>query len=404
MNLNLLDKKNTINYLRILFSFSFLLSFPFSSAINNISYGLLMATSIFILFKNKQTIKISRLGYISIFVVLLLILDILFLGNISKDYNTIFRYLILLTSPLLFYGDKHSNFQFKKIYLISYGVFFLIAVFDIFNHFLEFNNFSFYKGVVKVKDAFFFERLYFGLFSVLAAIISSDIFKNKYLKKYTVLLLILLINFIIATRLAFLIVFAILISQAIIDAKRISLKKTFISGAILLIVFIGLISINEGFRSRFLLNSKSYDEFVLKFKINEPRYAIWKCAFLISTDNPEFNKLTGFSSNDQLFKNLFGCYEKHVYIEAKRNWFLRDKLNTHNQFIHFYLLHGIVGLSFIVLLIFSFLLYNHNVLSLYLLLSIVLFCTIESFIFRQIGVYLISVSLYLLLNNRQHNL
>ena len=382
--------------LRILFSFAFLISFPFSTAINNIAFGVLISLSIYLLIIRKHKLQFTRLGYISIGVVLFLILDIAFFGDITEDIDTILRYLILLSSSIFFVGDESFILKFKKIYLIVYGFFFCIILYNLIGHYLEFNQFILHKSLVNVEKVLFFERLYFGLFSTIAAIIACSIFREAYVIKFIILISILLITFMIATRLAFLLLICIFISQIINDYRIIFSKKVILPGALLILVFFSLASVNGGFKKRFLFQSKSYNDFVENFKINEPRYAIWKCAKIISIENTRFNKIIGFSRNSELFDNLFQCYEEHIYIKNKREWFLRDKLNTHNQFIHVFLLHGGIGIGLIILMFIAFFRYKKNIISIYLLLTIILFSMIESFIFRQIGVYLIFVCFSLL--------
>ena len=389
----------SIANLRGLFSFVFLISFPFSTAINNIAFGLLMAISTYLLIRKKSKLQFTSLGYISIGVVVFLISDIVFFGSISQDIDNILRYFVLLISPMLFLGDKEFAVQFKKIYLFVYGIFFCIILYNLFQHYLEFNQFVLHKSSVNVGKSLFFERLYFGLFGTIAAIITCSLFKKAYMIKYIILISILLIDFMIATRLAFFMLILIIVSQVIIDSKFIFSKKILLPAVLLIIVFVSLASVNNGFKKRFFFQSTSFDDFVENFKINEPRYAIWKCARLISLENSDFDKTFGFSGNPELFSNLFQCYEEHVYIKEKRAWFLRDKLNTHNQFIHIFLLHGLIGLTLTIFMFTMFFVYKKDLISIYLLLTIIMFGMIEIFIFRQIGMYLIFICFSLLSNN-----
>ena len=399
--INELRKTSYLNFWRTLLSLAFIISFPFSTAVNNISYVLLLLISLILSIKKKTSVKLTKLNIISVLVVVYLILDIILSGGFIKDSETILRYLVLLSSTLIFFDDRKFLFLFKKVYLIIYGVFSIFIIYNLIEHYIEFDKFILHKSSVNVEQVLFFERLYFGLFSTIASIITCSIFKKHKTFKFGLLIYILLINFVIATRLAFILVSLIGLSQIIFEIKSVLSLKRIILFTFTFSLFLGLFSINDGFKKRFLLNSESYTDFILKFKINEPRYAIWKCTKTISLHNEKFNILYGYASNIELFDNLFQCYEEHVYIKEKREWFLRDKLNTHNQFIHIFLLHGLFGFLLIIVLLGILLAYKNDLNSLYLLTTIIMFGMIESFIFRQIGVYLIAICFGLLTENNK---
>lgn len=379
--------------IRFFLFFLFVLSISFSPAINNITFALLLAISgYYWFFKNEnKRIKIRVLGIISLLILTYLLLDVTLLGKFSDDARLLGNYFILFLSPFLFWGNKKNIVRFKKGFLLAYSFFFLFTLYGVTRNFIEFGEFNFYKFGGGIKDFLLFERLYIGFSSIIAGILVVDIFDAKKSKKYIFLFAILLINFLIASRLAFITLVFIFVTQLVFDfRKKITLKQfSFITIAVIGVFFIGLK--NEGFQKRLYLNSDSLEDFVLQIKIKEPRYAIWRCVLRMDDPKLGFNKWTGYSSQEKINKNLVDCYASSIYIDDKREWFVKSAYNTHNQFLFTYLYHGIIGVSLLIVFFFVLLYARPTIISWYFILAIILFFSIENALYRQIGTYLIGI-------------
>ncbi|MBN8105843.1 hypothetical protein, partial [Vibrio vulnificus] len=72
--------------------------------------------------------------------------------------------------------------------------------------------------------------------------------------------------------------------------------------------------------------------------------------------------------------------------------------NTHNQFVEYYLLSGIIGLSLFLSLFFNIgIVIRRNFHSIALLVCLFNFCLVENLMDRQLGAYLIGLTLFLAL-------
>ncbi len=381
--------------------FVFLITLFKGSAINNISYVLILIITF--LTSERKSFKIkppkSFKTVILLITICYLIFDLSVLGSFQENTKLLARYLVLFTAPLLFLNANSESF--KKIYLMAYTVFFCLTIYSIVTNYVTYNAFNFYKFGGNAKDYMFIERLYFGFMSVLASIFIIDRFKVKIALKYSLLISVLLVIFLIASRFAFFVIFLLLFNQIRKDFKNnISFVK--IGVGILFISVLFLLGLrNEGFKKRLFLNSNSVENFILNIKINEPRHAIWKSSLTLVKQN-DFDKLTGFRSITELRILLVESYKKNVYIKSKRDWFVQKKFNTHNQYLFVFLLNG--GLGLMLLLISLGLLYFYNNLELAKSISflVILFFLIENPFNRQIGTYLVTICVALICQKHIH--
>jgi len=95
---------------------------------------------------------------------------------------------------------------------------------------------------------------------------------------------------------------------------------------------------------------------------------------------------------------LVSCYNVLISKEDKREYFVEEKFNPHNQYFDFLLSYGIIALLLFLGFLITLSLKNSN--SYYkmsLILTIVVFAFIESFFQRQIGGYLFAIIFILIL-------
>jgi O-antigen ligase len=131
------------------------------------------------------------------------------------------------------------------------------------------------------------------------------------------------------------------------------------------------------------------------------RTLVWECGFDLVSAN--WNNLLGSgfkNTNDK----LANCYNERIDDDNTRVWFKSQNLNTHNQFLDFYLSSGLVGIAFFVgIILFLFIQHRNQFFPVASLLTIVLFGLTENFLYRQIGAYFFGFVLIVLLSNLKYS-
>jgi O-antigen ligase len=177
------------------------------------------------------------------------------------------------------------------------------------------------------------------------------------------------------------------------------LKTSLIKKAILTIIFFslisGLVSINNNIRERFFLTG-SFNEFMIKLNLHEPRVVIWDCAFDIS-QRDDFNPLIGFSSKLEI-ENLFKeCFGEKISNKYRASYFFESINNSHNQFINTYLVSGLIGLilfsSFFILQLIQ---HRRIFFKTAMLISLIFFLLVENMLSREFGVYIFCLTILLI--------
>ena len=173
--------------------------------------------------------------------------------------------------------------------------------------------------------------------------------------------------------------------------KSLTSKLIFIT--VLMAVIAMTIGLNKNLSQRLHVND-SFEKTWANLSANEPRAAIWPCAFAL-TRQPDFNFFFGFSSEDEIREKLSDCYGTSITgNESKRQWFLEERFNTHNQFLDAMLLGGFVGLL-LLLCFFGYTIaqLKSNFFAVSLLVSVVFFFAFENCLHRQLGCYVFAIIL-----------
>ena len=101
------------------------------------------------------------------------------------------------------------------------------------------------------------------------------------------------------------------------------------------------------------------------------------------------------------------CYENTIEEKSKRNWFIAQRYNTHNQYIDIYLGSGIIALALMITGILILLIKNRRqFFPTALMVTFIAFALVENVFHRQIGAYYIGfilLALILELNSDQKN-
>lgn len=256
--------------------------------------------------------------------------------------------------------------------LVVLFIFLTIAVYHVLNtgSFYIFNpdnlvneNFFFYHRFTKPFDI---HAVYFGIYLVFSTCILLNDFqnKNRNLKiKRVVALSILALGIYLMQSFAVLFVYFVVILVFLINLnkKMVNLKKL----ALLVLIILLPITI-------FYQKAKVFDGKVFKYNIEEDvhssnwnslniRLAKWECA------------IAAFKENNLFLGSGVGCTQDKLDEMYKKKNFtigIAKRFNTHNQYIHYLVTLGILGLaSFLIFLTVAF--YKSLISKDYLLFSII---------------------------------
>lgn len=319
-------------------------------------------------------------------------------GELFSNLSMIGRLLIIPVFLILLLKGNSENiiksFWFSYI-LLTVLVFIKINIYYFVYGDLKFNT------IKEFHTLLFIDRPYFGFVSLVGIILSIKYFEKH--KKYKFLIYsISIISFaliyIVAARLTMLTVFILCLVFVFKKIRTSILKKTIIL-FVLSFGFVTSLVLNKNFINRLVVNQG-----VTSFMDYEPRFVIWPCTTKIISENTT-NIIVGFGGFTETQKQLCECYEKNIDNESKRSWYLERKFNTHNQFLGFLLIGGVISL-----IIFTYLLYQlflESYMNIYLFsiwISFVLFLIFENIFYRQYGCYLVAIIIiFLTQKNNEKN-
>lgn len=281
----------------------------------------------------------------------------------------------------------------KTAALVAINASILVSLFKVGRFYFFFNYLPFADDWA-TNHVLVLERPYAGLYSILAIIISFDLFvKNRNIKSKTLygicFFLSLFFIFFIAIRISIL-TFFLLAFIYVFFYMRISRLKRVSLILLSLAFFLLILQINKNISKRFFIN-ETIEQTKEQIKNFEPRVVIWDCALGIY-DEKDFSALFGLESNASISNKLVACYDKSLEDYNRRNWFLNVKFNTHSQFIDFFLIGGFVGIMLLSsFLIKSFLVIRTNFYALAILFSFMMSMSIENIFHRQFGCLIFSI-------------
>ncbi len=362
-------------------------SLPLSMAIPNICLALLIV--LYLIKKEKINFKsyVLKATIILIsFFILKAILTHTFLLNIF------FYKKLLIVLALTLLVQKIENRNLVKIFFIG-GVLLaiIITIYNVGNYYLKFHEIPLGDTSQSIK-LLMIHRPYFGFMGVLAIIFLLQLKAAMLTKKsYLYLCIFLISSFIvfISARLSLFLILIIFIT-IILKNKQISFNKAAFYISLSLITLFVIFYVNNNLKQRFHLQN-SFKETISELSNYEPRVIIWSCSYNLIKQK-DYNFLFGFNDLQNIKNYLVNCYVDKIENKSKREYYITEKFNSHNQFIDFFLSGGIVGLlifiSFFVYIIYYIKL---NIYSLLLVLSFILFCFLENVLWRQMGAYLFGI-------------
>ncbi len=390
--------------LAAIYPFAFLLLYliiPFDNYIRvlpNILLGILVIAFPFVVKKEdfKKLRNPSFLLFLLFFV--FLFFNTTIAGRIIEDWKVISKVgiavgLVLLYIPISDFKKIDSAIIFSSLAAIVFSIYNFVLIAD------ATGNFALGESP-QVVESLLVDRLYLGMLSLLSIMVSYRAISPQFHPNNNYYLANIFCN----------VVFIVLIASkiAVVILGFLILIKLFysIKGKHRILFFIGLLTmVVIGY---FLLKPKvneteeSKNNFATQIFQNsntlEVRAVVWHC-FNSVLEKEDFTLLgIGFSKTKD---KLEACYAEEISDVEKREIFVTERYNTHNQFFDFYLSAGFLALLlFIIFIIASAFTLRKNYFNMAMLCILVLYCLVENVFHRQMGAYYIGFILLMLISGK----
>jgi O-antigen ligase len=314
----------------------------------------------------------------------------LFFANILYDLKVYKGILLLFWLSLLLRKIKDVAL-FKLFILLGINTCILSSLFLI-GLFFYTNNVLPFANTAEVNHLLLLERPYIGFAAVLGFLLAVEkailFAKYKWLYLINAIVLILFIV-LISARISIITLFCIAVVYFLFYYKAKWYQK-FLFTTVLILLFGIVIVANKNISERFFIKN-NIEESLKTASDYEPRIVIWNCANNM-TGKKDFSLITGFKGYETVTNNFLDCYATTIENQSKKGYFLSEKFNSHNQFIDFYLIGGVLGLLlFICFFIKLFYEVKTNFFSVAIVISFLLFFFVENIFYRQFGCYLFGI-------------
>ena len=303
--------------------------------------------------------------------------------------------LVILYLPVNNFKKINKAIIFSSLAAIVYS---LVKLFILINQGVAFT----FLESASVIEAILADRIYLGFLAVLSILVSYQELRTSYHPDNRYYLANIVINVVfilfIVSRIAILTLLIIFILSLFHSKKR-GPQMLFATGGILLAATFVFV-LNKDLRRKVFYsnNAEKHQGLVANTLAFEPRAIIWDCGLKISEQ--ENNLLTGIGFTETNRK-LSSCYNTTITDEKRKEWFISQEYNIHNQFFDIYLAAGIGAIALFSLAILVLFIRNRK--SFYpsaLLVTLVCFAMVENVFHRQIGAYYVGfILLSLLIKN-----
>jgi O-antigen ligase len=363
---------------------------PFSYSVSNIL--LLLTVLVFIIDFDKRDFKAYSKTPFFVLAILVLYLYSQAIGNgtLMTDLSYYKKYIYLIVIPILFFRVKEYRFV-KIAALLAVNITILISLYRFYNFYRKFHYIPFGNGW-EVNFTLFLERPYAGVFCLLSIIISFDLYRNSSTRNYLFLLSLLLsvgFIFFISIRASILTLFVLLLVYIVFYFKA-KIKYKLLLFTALIILFGLLFSFNKNIANRFFITD-SIQKTIETTKEQEPRVLIVACAReIINQEN--FSFLFGSDSYASIQNQLQTCYESSIKDYSRKNWFIEQNFNSHNQFLDLFLIGGLIALLiFTYFLITLFFGVRLNFFAVSIVLTFMILLLFENVFHRQFGCFIFTI-------------
>lgn len=372
----------------------FCASLPFTDiakALPNILLCVLVLLTPFIFLKEKfQTIKKPLLIILTL---LLFIISITVVLGRWEDLKIIER-LFYLPLILVLTSQSQNIRQHLLAFVLSAATLLTLSGFNLITEYLREGELILNTGG-KVDELLLGARPYVSfmyLISAYACFYLSSISQKKH-KLSLVCLGIIFIGFIflIASRISILSLIFSLIFSTIYFFRKPKYHLNLFIGVFGLGTLLFIFSDTIG--KRFFVNVETATRLA-----SEPRYHIWECASSeLTTDAKTWLFGKGFYGTEEALVNCYSSRDRFL-SEDQQQWFVNSRFNTHNQYIDLLLSTGVISLViFIFFLAWLGVKSLKNYYALNFMLFTLLFLFTENLLVRQIGLLLISIVFYFVL-------
>lgn len=364
-----------------------ILSIPYSLKAQNI---ILIAISLFFVadYKGMKRLDFSRLKKIPVMLFFLFLAYFFTMGvvtgNLADNKYGLFPVLVLI--PVL--ALKISDFnKLLFAFMLSAFVLSVPAIYNLLSYYIRVNELNLGEGTF-INDLLGMERPYLGFLCVISVFSALNLIKD-YPRYKTALLsfvaYIVLFVFFISARISVLTILAMAALYFVFYLKMSNVKRIGLV-TVMAIIPVVIIMSSSNLRMRFFIG-EDWESSVKALKRYEPRLITWDCARDIATSE-DFSPLVGLTSYNKLDEKLIACYGSKMENKHRANFFIERKLNTHNQYICYYLLTGVIGLVLVIAFFASSLvLYRKDFTKVSMIFAVMLFFVVENVMNRQIGNY-----------------
>lgn len=388
--------------LAAIYPYAFLLLYliiPFDNyirALPNILMAILLIAFPFIV--KREDFKKLKNGAIFLFALLFiyLVLNTFFVERWAEDGKVLMKVLLALGLAVLYipvadFNKINRAIIFSSLAAILFSVYHFVLITD------ATGNFSLGDSP-QVVEALLIDRLYLGLLAILSIMVSANSINIKYAPENNYHLANILVNvvfiFLIESKIALAILLILFILKVLYKLKY--KARMWAVGGILAILIFGFFIVKpfqtlRNMDTSFTNNSTGifHDS-----KNLELRFIVWGCVNKVIVG--EDFTWSGFGFNGSKDK-LVTCYGNSIKNPAKRDMFLTERYNSHNQLADFYLSAGFIALIlFLLFIIFCFFSVSKNYFPTAMLVILVLYCLVENLFQRQIGAYYVGFILIML--------
>lgn len=374
------------------------LSIPFDNyvrALPNILTGILIALFLFII-KKSDFKRLQLLPFITYVVFVgFLLLNAALQDRFTSDFNFINKVLLSL-GLVIFYLPIRDMTKVKNAVIFSALA---AIIFSVVNIFILVNaaeevTLNFPRQVV---EALLTDRIYLGLLSIISILISYQSIIQKYHPNNRYHLANIVINMLFIGLMLSKIAMIILIVLAVL--KQLYGKQPVLRTAAAVIIA-GL-----GFYffiiPKAVSTGEAQNNIIASTFTWELRKTVWDCATDLIDSKPLLVSGIGF---EETREELVACYD-NTLSKAKRQRFVTNRYNTHNQFIDLYLTSGIIAVALFVIFLITTLVYSRKrYLSMAFMLVFLSYLLVENVYHRQIGAYYIGLILIMLLIDNKFSL
>ena len=323
----------------------------------------------------------------------------IFLGHFLEDLNVIKKLFQILLLLILSFGLKRNALEQLKSGIIFGSLFAVIySLIKITSIIIETGSFNFSNGPI-INDTLPLQRLYLGLLCVISLILVMDRFFKMNKKAYLFLAIIFgSFVFLISARIAIITTIIVLLYYVQLKMHKKHKLLTLLS----LVLFTFLFFLKSPNLSKRILDTeyKTNSPIFERILTQEPRYLIWKYSYSVLNKNQLFFGYGFKGVKIQLLKK----YEEIDDLN-KRNWFIQEQFNSHNQYLDILLTQGIIGLA--LFLIFLYYLYKESLFSdtnFLLFLTLAIFLTIYNNFYRLIGVFIFAIIFCIIVRSKKPSL